>query len=99
MNKVFILLCISTFTLHSCCSDCEKPSEETTEAVAVETESTEPVFDSVKAYEYGADEYGMKMYVMAFLKRGPNRDRDSAEAYDLQKAHMDNIGRLADEGK
>ena len=29
-------------------------------------------FDSIKAYEYGADEYGMHKYVMAFLKKGPN---------------------------
>lgn len=30
-------------------------------------------YDSLKAQEYGADEYGMKSYVMAFLKREPNR--------------------------
>ena len=47
----------------------------------------------------GADKYGMHKYVMAFLKAGPNRDQDSTTALKLQKAHMDNIGRLADEGK
>ena len=36
---------------------------------------------------------------MAFLKRGPNPPTDSAEQISLQRAHMDNIGRLADEGK
>lgn len=99
MNKAFILLVIAAITLHSCCSDCKKPTEVTTEVVTVENESETPVFDSVKAYNYGADDYGMKTFVMAFLKRGPNRDRDSAEAYDLQKAHMDNISRLIEEGK
>ena len=33
------------------------------------------VFDSLRAVKVGADDYGMKQYVMAFLKRGPNRDR------------------------
>jgi uncharacterized protein YciI len=55
-------------------------------------------FDSLKAAEYGADEYGMKSYVMAFLKAGPNRDLDSAEAMDLQMAHMENIDRMAENG-
>ena len=56
-------------------------------------------FDSLAAKEYGADEYGMKKYVIAFLKKGPNRDLDSAKANELQTAHMKNIGRMADEGK
>ncbi len=55
--------------------------------------------DSLKAAEYGADEYGMKKYVMSFLKRGPNRDLDSADAVKLQMPHMDNIGRMAEAGK
>ncbi len=46
-----------------------------------------------------ADEFGMAQYVMAFLKRGPNRDQSEAEAADLQKAHLANIHRLADEGR
>lgn len=50
------------------------------------------------ATELGADDYGMKNYVIAFLKRGPYRDQDSTEAANLQRAHMDNINRLANEG-
>lgn len=56
-------------------------------------------YDSTLAKQYGADDYGMKTYVMAFLKRGPNRDLPEAEADQLQRAHMENIGRLAAEGK
>lgn len=55
-------------------------------------------YDEKLAAEVGADDYGMRKYVMAFLKRGPNRDRSKEEADALQAAHMENIGRLAEEG-
>ncbi len=56
-------------------------------------------FDSSFARQLGADEYGMKSYVMAFLKKGPNRTQDSLTAANLQKAHLDNIGRMAEAGQ
>lgn len=59
----------------------------------------EAKYDSTLAFYYGADEYGMKKYVMAFLKRGPNRIADSVEAMKLQMEHLKNIERLAEEGK
>jgi len=55
-------------------------------------------YDSTLAKKLGADEYGMKHYVMAFLKKGPNRGQDSATAAQLQAAHMANIQRMADAG-
>ena len=72
--------------------------------VEVKTEVDKPqtaemTYDSVLASELGADDYGMKKYVMAFLKRGPNKNLVSAEAVQLQRAHLDNITRLAEEGK
>lgn len=57
------------------------------------------VFDQALADSLGADDYGMKPYVMAFLKAGPNRDRSPEEAAALQRAHLDNITRLAEAGK
>jgi uncharacterized protein YciI len=63
-------------------------------------ESAPPAgYDSLLAQQLGADDYGMRMYVMAFLKRGPTKIEDKAERARLQKAHMDNITRLAEEGK
>ena len=56
-------------------------------------------FDSLKATQLGADEYGMRKYVMAFLKRGPNRDLEPEKAAELQMAHLENIGRMAEAGK
>lgn len=61
-------------------------------------QETGGVYDANLATKYGADDYGMKKYVIAFLKRGPNRDRSKEEADALQAAHMANIGRMAEEG-
>lgn len=57
------------------------------------------VYDSALAKRLKADAIGMRKYVMAFLKRGPNRSQDSVTAANLQRAHMENIGRMAKEGK
>jgi uncharacterized protein YciI len=56
-------------------------------------------YDSVLAKKLGADEYGMRHYVMAFLKAGPNKTMDSAQKSQVLMAHLKNIGRLAKEGK
>lgn len=99
MKKLIFLLSSLSIVLISCCGDCENPNKEIEQVIPPIKENEAPVFDSLKAYKYGADDYGMKMYVMAFLRKGPNRDRDSSEAYDLQRAHLDNINRLVEEGK
>lgn len=56
-------------------------------------------YDQELAEKYEADDYGMKTYVMAFLKKGPNRDLPKEEMEKLQKAHLENISRMAAEGK
>lgn len=82
---------------------CERRADEEPRITIVEEDLEELAetydYDSTYAQALGADEYGMKKYVMAFLKRGPNRDQDSATAAKLQRAHMENIGRMAEQGK
>jgi len=56
-------------------------------------------FNAELAQKLGADELGMKNYVIAFLKSGPVKLTDSLQISELQKAHLKNITRLADEGK
>lgn len=90
MKNNAILLMIFMGLFLSCTNSLKKKEVEATEI---------NVFDSVLAAEYGADEYGMKKYVMAFLLKGPNRSQDSIEALDIQKAHLENITRMAEEGK
>lgn len=67
-------------------------------ADAADAPATAAVYDSALAAELGADDYGMARYVMALLRTGPNRDIDSATAAELQRAHLDNITRMAEEG-
>ena len=55
-------------------------------------------YDSVLAKKWGADEYGMKQYVLAFLKKG-SKTVDSSQRNELLQGHLKNIGRLAKEGK
>lgn len=68
----------------------------------IETEAAAPLlssYDSVKARKYGADDYGMRKYVMAFLKRGPNREFSAEKVNELQAAHLKNIHAMAEAGK
>ena len=56
-------------------------------------------YDSILAKKYGADDYGMKPYVIAFLERGEANGLTEQEAAELQQAHMENIGKMAEAGK
>ncbi len=62
-------------------------------------QSEEVGYDEELAREAKADEFGMRTYVMAFLKAGPKRDHDAETAERIQKAHMANINKMASEGK
>ena len=86
-----LLLAISCFLFHC--------SPETTSDQPVVEETGATGYDADLAARLQADPYGMRQYVMAFLKKGPNRDLDSLAAAKLQMAHLENIGRMAEAGK
>lgn len=88
--SIVLVAMVSGFLLVGCTSKVEP------EAIPEETEVM--TFDSLRAQQLGADDYGMKSYVMAFLKTGPEK-YDSATTAELGMGHMKNIGRLAEEGK
>lgn len=56
-------------------------------------------YDEKLAKYLNADERGMKQYVFCILKTGSNTTATAEEKTNLFKGHMDNIGRLAKEGK
>lgn len=56
-------------------------------------------YDSVLAKKYSADEYGMKSFIMVFLKSGKTKIDDKEKSAEIQKGHMENIQKLVKEGK
>jgi uncharacterized protein YciI len=59
-----------------------------------------PSFDAELARKLGADERGMKTYVLCILKTGPNDAKVlGKERETVFAGHFANIGRLAKEGK
>lgn len=58
-----------------------------------------PKYDEALARQLGADEYGMKSYVMVILKTGTAKIEDKTKLNKLFEGHMANINKLADEGK
>jgi uncharacterized protein YciI len=58
-----------------------------------------PKYSKALADSLGADEYGMKMYVLVLLKTGPVTIDDKKITDSLFAGHMKNIQRLVDEGK
>ena len=70
------------------------------QAVATKEAAAKPKFDAALAKRVGADEHGMRSYVLAILKTGP---KDAEVQGDARKAvfkgHFENMNRLAAEGK
>jgi uncharacterized protein YciI len=56
-------------------------------------------YDAALALKLGADDYGMKSYMLVILKTGPVQVEDRTVRDSLFAGHLQNIGRLADEGK
>lgn len=70
-------------------------------ATAGESGDAKPAsFDAELAKKLGADERGMKNYVLCILKTGPKDAEVQGDARkEIFAGHFANIGRLADEGK
>lgn len=93
MMKYYCLVFISSFLFIGC-----HHNQNSVQEPKKLTKDLETKYDSVLAAKYHADEYGMKSYVMAFLKVGPTPTTDSLQAHQLFVKHMENIQRMAKEG-
>ena len=60
------------------------------------TEKGFQIFDYID--EKTKDTIIMQQYFVAFLKKGPNRDRSEEESAKLQEQHMAHLGRMYDLG-
>ncbi|MEB2776439.1 YciI family protein [Algoriphagus sp. D3-2-R+10] len=57
-------------------------------------------YDETMAKEVGADDYGMRKYVIAFLYRGERvSEYTDQQRSDIQAGHMANINQLVEEGQ
>jgi len=56
-------------------------------------------YDETLARSVGADDYGMRNYVLVILKTGPTKVPAGAERDEMFRGHQANIKRLADAGK
>ncbi len=67
---------------------------------ALAAAAEKPAFDPELAKKLGADERGMKMFVLCILKTGPKDAEIKGDARkEIFAGHFANIGRLAEEGK
>ena len=66
---------------------------------SVNAQASNSKYNPALADSLGADEYGMKMYVLVLLKSGPTQISDHAKSDSLFNGHMKNIQRLVNEGK
>ncbi len=68
-------------------------------ASVLATQSNRPAYDAPLATRLGADERGMRPYVLVILKPGPKRMPKGPKRDAMFKGHFANIERLADAGK
>jgi len=91
MKPLNLLLTLALFglILISCQQSVKKSSNQIEHAQS---------YNQELAQKLKADQYGMSRYVLAFLKKGPNREQDSITAEQIQKVHLKNIMKMAEEG-
>ena len=91
------LLMGSLFATNLSATESAKPDDTAQQAQAAR--KTEPRFDAERAKRTGADERGMRPFVLVILKSGPTPVTDPEARKTMFAGHMANIRRLADEGK
>ena len=65
----------------------------------VNAQTDNPKYNNQLADSLGADDYGMKMYILVILKPGKTKIEDKKKADSLFLGHLQNIGHLAEIGK
>nr|WP_315486304.1 YciI family protein [uncultured Undibacterium sp.] len=71
----------------------------TTSMAQSSSPATNPKYDAEAVKRLGADQRGMRSYVLVVLKTGPNKMAAGKERDEMFAGHFANINRLAAEGK
>jgi uncharacterized protein YciI len=80
MKKLFLLICLITVTF----------------AIQAQEKKPKAPYDEALAKKLGADNYGMKMYVLVILKSGINTTETKAKTDSLFAGHMANMGKMVE---
>ena len=91
MTRFVLLITILIFALAACADGATKTQGSNSKEASVVSD------DSLRTL-YGADDYGMRSYVMTFLYSGDTVITDSAARSELMRGHLDNIQRLSEVG-
>lgn len=83
MKKLFLLISLITVTL----------------AIQAQEKKDKAPYDEALAKKLGADNYGMKMYVLVILKSGSNTTETKAKTDSLFAGHMANMGKMVEAQK
>lgn len=67
--------------------------------LSIKAQKNSSTYNDSLAKVYGGDDYGMKPYVLVILKTGTSTPANKTLTDSLFRGHMNNIGRLAKEGK
>ncbi|TBO40241.1 YciI family protein [Pedobacter kyonggii] len=80
MKKLFLLISLISVTL----------------AIHAQEKKAKTPYDEALAKKLGADNYGMKMYVLVMLKSGTNTTETKAKTDSLFAGHMANMGKMVE---
>ncbi len=67
-------------------------------SLALAQDIANPAYDDSLATRFGADDFGMRSYVLVILKTGPTKVPAGPERDEMFQGHFANINRLAAEG-
>lgn len=68
-------------------------------AFGSKAQSGNPAYNKALADSLGADDYGMKQYILVILKTGSNTSTDKEAISKAFQGHMKNMATLAEQGK